>query len=661
MSLEETVSILAALSNAGIEGERAGTALRGAISRLAAPSNEAAEALANYGLSLEDVNPATHTFTQILDTLSAAGITSADVMQIFGQEAGPGVLALLGQGTGAIKEQTLALENSKDAAKEMAATMEGGVGGAWRQFTGSVETLAIVLGDLVAKGLTPVIEFLTRLFNVISGLPEPVMLVVVAVGALAAAIGPVLIVAGTLITSVGAITTALGAAGLGGALATVVGILTGPVAIAIAAFAAAAYIVYKNWDTIGPQVEAVFSRIQTALQPLIEQVQAFITTALERLGAWWATNGPAIQQAATTTFNAIGAIIGWLVDNVLPHMVALFQTHFDTITGVLMTFASIVGNVIATVANLINGDWSAAWDSFTNIFKTEINKLPQEADTTMSQFGPVVTGHIDAAAIQAAAHTGTLVAGVSSQTSQIVPQTTSAMAEFPGAVVSPINAAFAPARTAAASVGTGATTGLTTGMSGMPGVATSAMNGVESNIRNSGTGLASAANSAGQQALTALQTKFNQFYGVVSQFKSAAAEAASAAASVPTTMPSSGHGGSSSSTGSTGIKRQGKDGTGEENVKIREAHATGGVAGYTGWHWMEKDELAIPKQTNWDALLVQPIVKAMTGSSSGSVSAGNVIIQNMPVTLTSGYNFEQLMADIEKYNSQKRFQRGISL
>lgn len=126
-------------------------------------------------------------------------------------------------------------------------------------------------------------------------------------------------------------------------------------------------------------------------------------------------------------------------------------------------------------------------------------------------------------------------------------------------------------------------------------------------------------------------------------------------------MPSSGHGGSSSSTGSTGIKRQGGDGTGEDKVKIREAHATGGIAGYTGWHWMERGELAIPQQTNWDQLLVKPIVKALSGGSSGPVSAGNVIIQNMPVTLTSGYNFEQLMSDIEKYNSQKRFQRGISL
>ena len=93
----------------------------------------------------------------------------------------------------------------------------------------------------------------------------------------------------------------------------------------------------------------------------------------------------------------------------------------------------------------------------------------------------------------------------------------------------------------------------------------------------------------------------------------------------------------------------------------KEKHATGGIAGYTGWHWMERGELAIPQQTNWDQLLVKPIVRALTGSSSGSVSAGNVIIQNMPVTLTSGYNFEQLMSDIEKYNSQKRFQRGISL
>lgn len=761
MSLEETVSILASLSNAGIEGERAGTALRGAISRLAAPSNEAAKALANYGLSLEDVNPATHTFTQILDTLSAAGITSADVMQIFGQEAGPGVLALLGQGTGAIKEQTLALQNSKDAAQQMAETMEGGVGGAWRQFTGSVETLAIVLGDLVAKGLTPVIEFLTRLFNVISGLPEPVMLVVVAVGALAAAIGPVLTVAGILISSVGAITTALGAAGLGGALTTVVGILTGPVAIAIAAFAAAAYIVYQNWDTVGPllervgnQVQDVFTGIMDFVDPAIDKITEFVDGALTSLSEWWEVNGEAITQAATTmgqklmeVFETMGGVILFFVSGPMIMLYESFRVALDIIIPLLEYLGRQFGETIMLIVNLINGDFSAAWENIKNIVQNSIDfivqlitevlptafsdvwddilslasialdlliqlitgktgeaatelkegivnagagmvdgmlgwvpgvsgvvdgmrdellRVPDEANTAMSQFGPVVTGHIDATAIQAAAAAGTLVTETVNKIEYLPGDAATAMNPFSPAIVNPINATVGPASSAASNVGTGATNSLSSSMKTMGSNTTSVMNGVAASIRDSGSSLASAATSAGSAAVSALNIQLAKVQYTSAQIKAAAASgqlfaSSSGSSSSGGNMPSSGHGGSSSSTGSTGIKRQGSDGTGEDKVKIREAHATGGIAGYTGWHWMEEKELAVPEKFDWDGVLTSSLSKALKSVASSGVSnsyAGDTVI-NVNATLTPQYNFEALMRDIERELSKNKTRRGI--
>src|SRR5665648_649597 len=87
------------------------------------------------------------------------------------------------------------------------------------------------------------------------------------IAGIAAAIGPVLVIVGTLISSVGAIAGAFGAASgaiaaAGGIIATIVGIITSPITLtiaAIAALAAIAFVVVKNWEPI----KAFFSNLWT--------------------------------------------------------------------------------------------------------------------------------------------------------------------------------------------------------------------------------------------------------------------------------------------------------------------------------------------------------------------------------------------------------------
>jgi TP901 family phage tail tape measure protein len=759
-SIEETSAVLGQFAQNGFQGERAGTALRGAITELISPTQKTVDIFAKYGLTMEDVNPATHDFADILDIMNERGVTTADTMAIFGDRAGPAMLAALQSGSDAIRTETGLLYECDGAAKQMADTMMSGSKGGLEDFKGSIETLAISMGTLINEYLDPILGILAKVADAFNALPGPVKMIILLLAGLAAAVGPVLLVAGTLISSIGTISTALGVTGLSGILTTVVGILTGPVAIAIAAFAAAAYIVYQNWDTVGPllervgnQVQDVFTGIMDFVDPVIVKIEEFVNGALTSLSDWWDVNGDAIMQAASTLgdglidiFETMGGVVLFFVSGPMIALYEAFRVALDIIIPLLQYLGRQFGETIMLIVNLINGDFSAAWENIKNIVQNNIDfivqlvtdvlptafsdvwddilslasialdlliqlitgktgeaatelkegivnagaemvdgmlgwvpgvsgvvdgmrdellRVPDEANTAMSQFGPVVTGHIDATVIQAAAAAGTLVTRTVDEIEYLPGAAGVAMNPFSPAVVNPIKATVSPASTAASSVGTGATNALSSSMKSMGSNTTTVMNGVAASIRNSGSSLASAATSAGAAAVSALNIQLANVQYTAAQIKAAAASgqlfASSAGSSSSGSMPSSGHGGSSSSTGSTGIKRQGSDGTGEDKVKIREAHATGGIAGYTGWHWMERGELAIPQQTNWDQLLVKPIVKALSGGSSGPVSAGNVIIQNMPVTLTSGYNFEQLMSDIEKYNSQKRFQRGISL
>ena len=203
LSIEETTAAIQVMSNSGIQGTMAGTALRGALTSLLSPTKQATDILATYGLTAEDVNPEVHSLAEILDTLSSAGLSTADAMSLFGDRAGPAMLALIQAGGDGIRDYTAALEDCDGAAQRMAETMEGGVGGSLRELEGAVETLSITFGDLIADALMPAIEGATSLANWLSNLDEGTQRVIVTTGLLAAATGPVIWGLGTLAGSVG--------------------------------------------------------------------------------------------------------------------------------------------------------------------------------------------------------------------------------------------------------------------------------------------------------------------------------------------------------------------------------------------------------------------------------------------------------------------------
>lgn len=203
LSIEETTAAIQVMSNSGIQGTMAGTALRGALSSLLAPTKQATDILATYGLTAEDVNPEVHSLAEILDTLSSAGLSTADAMSLFGDRAGPGMIALLRAGGDGLRDYSQQLENSEGAAKRMAETMEGGVGGSLRELEGAVETLSITFGDLIADAIMPAIEGATSLANWLSSLDEGTQRVIVTTGLLAAATGPAIWGIGTLAGSLG--------------------------------------------------------------------------------------------------------------------------------------------------------------------------------------------------------------------------------------------------------------------------------------------------------------------------------------------------------------------------------------------------------------------------------------------------------------------------
>lgn len=191
MSLEETTATLGLFAENGIRGEMAGTALRGALTALLSPSDQVAKLLGDLGINATGANGQILPMVDILDQLAKSGATTGQIMEIFGQRAGPAMIALLGQGSGALRKFTSMLEESGGVAQNLADSKMGGLLGSWEQLKGAIETLAITLGE---AGITPMFTGIAKAAagatDAITGLPTGVQRVGFAVAGLAAASGP---------------------------------------------------------------------------------------------------------------------------------------------------------------------------------------------------------------------------------------------------------------------------------------------------------------------------------------------------------------------------------------------------------------------------------------------------------------------------------------
>ena len=122
IQFEETAAALALMGNAGFQSTMAGTALRGAITRLLNPTAKAEQILLDMGITVLDTEGKMRPLVDIVSELEAGGLTAGDAMTIFGQRAGPAMLALVSQGSESLRDLTMEMENAGGTAQEIADT-----------------------------------------------------------------------------------------------------------------------------------------------------------------------------------------------------------------------------------------------------------------------------------------------------------------------------------------------------------------------------------------------------------------------------------------------------------------------------------------------------------------------------------------------------------
>ena len=360
-SLEETAAAVGILSDAGIKGSQAGTALRGAFSRLAKPTKEMQKTMKKLGLSFYDAQgnmlPLNGIISELEDGME--GLTQQQrnqaLVTLFGQEALSGMLALLERGPEELVALTESFEQVDGAAKDMADIMLNNTSGALEEMGGAVETLAIRIQQVLAPVITKVVQDITGFINRFNSMSDSALTVVTIIAGIAAAAGPVLLIVGKLVklfsSLPGVITT------LKSALTVMSGTFSGmilPIAAVIATIAALKVAWDNNLGGIQEKTAELWVYLQEAFNALAELFKWFCEFIMEL----WESNWLGIQDLVAAFVEVVGQLISGFLDYIL--------------------------ETFEFFKNVFTGNWKGAWENIKNIVKIILDTIDKVFYTALN-------------------------------------------------------------------------------------------------------------------------------------------------------------------------------------------------------------------------------------------------------------------------------------
>ena len=358
-SLEDVALATGLMANSGIKAEMAGTALRSIMNRMIDPPKEAAESLAQLGVSATNADGTVKPFRQQLIELrnAMAGLTDAEKAEmagnIAGTEAMSGFLAVISASDADFAKMAGAVDNADGAAAKMAKTMNDNAYGALKELKSAIEDVAITIGNTFLKEIAGTTSGVTGFIRKIGDFAKAHPKLVAGIVAFVAAAGSLLVILGGIGLALSGVMTAVGA--LAPVFSYVAGFIAGslgPIIAIIAAVAAAIYFVSENWDMVvemfKPGLAIMEDGLQQlaqaweALQPLIQALTPLIKFLAELIGGVIVGALSVLFAVASTVFNAIASFINW-VCGLLGEMGSIIQWCADLLGGLISKAMDFIG------------------------------------------------------------------------------------------------------------------------------------------------------------------------------------------------------------------------------------------------------------------------------------------------------------------------------
>lgn len=311
-------------------------------------------------------------FNEVIEGLASMDdpvAQSAAGVNLFGttwEDLGPQVITSMSTASDAIDKSRESVEELVNVKYD---TLSGALGGLWR--TIQVDVLQPIGNQLipyVTKGISVVQKF-TDKWNKLGPTTQKT---VVKFAAVAASVGPVLMGFGKISTGIstvisnfgkvgGAITRLTGASGFSG----IAKIMTGPFGIAAAAVAAAAILIYKNWDRIAPILQKIgqkfadfWKTVQPQLEPfinLVKEVASYLKETLEpAFKIVWKAAGDYVVKFFDDVSVIIDGVLG-VFEGVITFLTGVFQGNWEKAwNGIVQAVGSIFGTLESLVKTPLN-------------------------------------------------------------------------------------------------------------------------------------------------------------------------------------------------------------------------------------------------------------------------------------------------------------------
>lgn len=174
-SIEDCAVAIGLMANAGIKGEKSGTALRTLFTNLVSPTDTVAGAMERLGISITNADGTIKPLNQLLLELrnSFSGLSdeekASEAAAIAGKEAMSGLLSIVNASDDDFNNLTAAIADSNGAAEEMATIMQDNLAGKLEQLGGGLETLGLTAYEKfqgpMKKAIDTAIEAVDSLVN----------------------------------------------------------------------------------------------------------------------------------------------------------------------------------------------------------------------------------------------------------------------------------------------------------------------------------------------------------------------------------------------------------------------------------------------------------------------------------------------------------------
>lgn len=370
---EDAALAIGMMANSGIKSSQAGTALRGAMTNLAKPTDTVAGAMEKYNISLTDNSGRMLSLRELMVQLrtNLGGLSKAEqaaaATALFGKNAMSGMLAVINGSDKDFKKLENAIDNCDGTSEQMANTMNDNLSGQITILMSQLQELAISFGDMLVPTIREVAGHVQDFVDKLNSMDEGQRQTILRIGLVVAALGPMLIGIGKVITATGTISKALGkvaagfanVGGVSGVFTKALAAITSPAAIVVAAIAAITAVIVHLWNTnedFRNTITEIWQKIKDAFTGFTEGIQ-------ERL-AGLGISFSDITSAISMIWDGFCNLLAPVIEAAFQIVATVLQTAFDVILGIWDVFSA-----------LFSGDWSGAWEAVKGIFSSVFDAI----------------------------------------------------------------------------------------------------------------------------------------------------------------------------------------------------------------------------------------------------------------------------------------------